>query len=98
MTRVEKTVTDNRGEVSEFDPNGNLFHASTSNFKLSQEGQVRVYTFSNYVVTAGPNAGAQMQGSKSFLYRIDGDKMFEVWGMREGDREPPATYLWERAK
>ncbi len=94
--RNEKTIDGNRDTVAELDANGNTIYSHTATFKLTLDGNVRTFTFSNFVVTAGPNLGAQIPGSRSFIYKLDGDTMYEIWGVLDSDRKPPLIYVWKR--
>lgn len=96
--RVEKVIDGNRETVTTFDTNGNTIESHTDNFQLKLDGRVRVFTYSNYVVTAGPNLGAQFPGPSSYLYKLDGDTLHEVWGLLEGDRAAPIAFAWKRIK
>ena len=95
---MEKHISGNRDTVTHLDPNGNVIHTHSADFKLSQEGGVRVFTFSNLVVTAGPKIGAQQQGPNSFLYRVNAEKFVEVWGLRDGDPQVIDVLIWHRPK
>jgi hypothetical protein len=96
--RLDKLIDGNRDTVDEFDANGNKIRSHSATFKLKLDGSVRIFTFSNLVVTAGPDLGAQFPGPTSFLYKIDGDTMYEVWGLLEGNKNPPLVFIWKRQK
>jgi hypothetical protein len=95
---IEKQISGNRDTITELDPNGNVIHSHGSDFKLSQEGSVRVYTYSNQVVTAGPKTGAQQLAPSSFLYRVNAERFVEVWGLRDGDPQVLNIFIWQRPK
>ena len=96
--RVERDVDGGTDTLTEFDANGNVVHSHGSTFQLKHDGGVRVLTFSNLTVTAGPHNGLQQPAPASFLYRLEGETMFEVWGLLEGDRRPPSIIVWQRPK
>jgi hypothetical protein len=97
--QIEKVVTGNSDVYSEYDANGNLIHAHTAEFRLSRDGQTRVFTFFNYEITAGQNVGFRNPKPRSFLYRIDDDVMYEVWGLRESDASSRLNVMvWTRKK
>jgi hypothetical protein len=96
--RLEKLIDGNRDTVDEFDTNGNKIRSHSANFKLKLEGSVRIFTFSNLVVNAGPDLGAQFPGPTSFIYKLDGDTMYEVWGLLDGNKNPPLVFVWKRNK
>ncbi|MCA9249315.1 MAG: hypothetical protein KDA42_19470 [Planctomycetales bacterium] len=94
--RVEKLVEGNQDTVTHLDANGNIIHAHRSDFKLERAGAVKLYTFSNSEAIAGPNLGARREGPRSFLYRIENNTMYEVWGLTSGDASPLAVLVWKR--
>jgi hypothetical protein len=96
--RIEKLIDGTRDTITEFDANGNTIHSHTGTFKLTLDGSVRLFTFSNITVTAGPNLGAHIPGPGSFIYKLDGDTLYEFQGLLEGDRRPLAVYVWKRVK
>lgn len=98
VLHAEKLVTDCHGIVTETDPSGNVIHSHNGDFKLQREAGVRLVKFQNATVTAGPDTGARQQGTSSFLYRLDGDTMYEVWGLCDGDATLPTIIVWRRAK
>lgn len=96
--RVVKQVEDGVDVVTHFDAQGNTIHSHTSNFELSEHGPFRVFTITNRVVTAGADNGAQSSKRLSYAYRVEGDRMIEVWGLLAGDRGAPRTIVWNRIK
>lgn len=96
LYRVEKLVEGDRDTVTHVDQNGNVIHAHQSDFKLERSGRVRIYTFSNSTAIAGPNIGGQRAGPESYVYRLQGKTMFEVWGLLEGDRRPLGVLVWKK--
>lgn len=96
--RVEKKVTGESDFVTHFDAQGNVVHSHASEFELERHGPLRVFTVKGSVVTAGPNMGMRHGGRRSFVYRIEGDRMIEAWGLLDADRGPPNVFIWQRAK
>jgi hypothetical protein len=96
--RVEKAVVDDRDTVSHFDQQGNLIHSHVSDVELVREGPLRLFKILNSTVTAGPDTGKQHGAPRAFCYRIEGDKMIEVWGLLETDRGGPRVIVWDRVK
>jgi hypothetical protein len=96
--RVEKAVVGERDTVTHFDQQGNLIHTHVSEFELRREGPFRVFVIRNTLVTAGPDSGERRPGPRSFAYRIEGEKMIEVWGLLETDRGAPRVVVWDRVK
>jgi hypothetical protein len=59
---------------------------------------VHVLSFFNVLVTAGPNKGHADPGTRSYIYRFDGDVFAEAWGLLEGDESPPRMFYWRKIK
>jgi hypothetical protein len=96
--RVEKKVEGEANLVTHFDAQGNVVHAHASDFELERHGPLRVFTVKGSVATAGPNMGMRQGGRRSFVYRIEGDRMIEAWGLLDADRGPPNVFVWERVR
>ena len=96
--RVEKRVEGKRETLVMIDSNGNTAYAQTNKFELTLENGIRRFTFRDLVVTAGPDQGGKRPGPESFQYRLEGDTLYEVWGLIEGDRRPLALIVWQRPK
>ena len=79
------------------DAAGTVLYSHKSEFTIERQGKVRVLTFSNVTVTAGPNVGAVDKAPQSFLYRVTEKQFVEVWGVLEGDVTPPRLVVWDRA-
>jgi hypothetical protein len=98
VLRVEKRVDRKHETLMMFDSNGNTIYAQTDNFELTLENGIRRFTFRDLVVTAGPDQGGKRPGPESFQYRLEGDTLYEVWGLIEGDRRPLSLFVWKRPK
>jgi hypothetical protein len=96
--RIEKVIDGHRDTITHFDANGNTIHSHSGTFKLSLEGNVRIFTFSNITVTAGPNLGAQIPGPGSFAYKLEGDTLYEIQGLLTTDSRPLLAFAWKRIK
>lgn len=96
--RVIKDVFENHDTVTTYDDVGNVVTAHRSEFKIEKRGPVRVFSFFNSVVTAGPDKGAQHFETNSYIYRVDDEAFIEVWGMLDGDPNPVRVLGWKRVK
>ena len=96
--RAVKEVGDGRSLVTTFDDVGNVVESHTSEFKVEKRGPVRVFSFFNLVVTAGPSKGHTQFETNTFIYRVDDESFTDVWGMLEGDGRPPQMTVWRRIK
>lgn len=96
--RVIKDVFEDHDTVVTYDDVGNVVTAHRSDFKIEKRGPVRVFSFFNSVVTAGPDKGAQHFETNSYIYRVEDDSFIEVWGMLDGDPNPVRVLGWKRVK
>ena len=96
--RVVKDVANGQSNVATYDDAGNVVESHQSQFKVEKRGPVRVFSFFNVVVTAGPNKGHTLLETNSFIYRIEGDTIIEAWGLLENDPNAPRMFAWRRVK
>lgn len=82
--------------VTAYDDKRNVIHAHESEFKIEQSGKVRIFTFFNRTITAGPNAGQKSKEPVSFVYRVAENRFIEVYGVLDGDTNVPNMIIWER--
>src|SRR5215217_574887 len=85
--KVVKVVAGNRETVTTYDAAGNVTYAHAVQFRLEREGKVRVFTFFNREVTAGPTKGQKVAEPSSYVYRLNGDTFEEVWGFLPGQEK-----------
>ena len=96
--RVIKDVTGDQSVVTTYDDVGNVVEAHTATFKVEKRGPVKVLSYFNFIVTAGPQKGVVDFATRSYIYRVDGDTIGEAWGLLEGDDSPPRMFYWQRVK
>jgi hypothetical protein len=96
--RMVKTHAEGKTTLTTRDPAGNVVEAKTSEYRLKETEVVRIFTYSNNTITAGPNAGVAVPGEFAYLYRIEGDRFYEIRGVLKGDKDPFAVLVWERVK
>lgn len=82
--------------LTAFDATKRVLYAKTSQYHTEIHGKVKVFVFSNSKYTAGPDAGKTDKRTKSYVYRVDGKKFYEVRGMVDGIEETPGMIVWER--
>lgn len=96
--RATKQIKGSKETITFYDAAGKVFHRHTVDFKLSKSGQVRVFTYSNFEVTEGPQKGATMPGSVSYIYRVTENQFREVTGfLSEDEGEDAALTIWTKA-
>lgn len=79
-------------------PDGTVVESKTSEYRVSETDAVRIFTYFNNVVTAGPNAGRRAAGESSYIYRIDGDRFYEIHGLLKSDERPVQVIVWDRVQ
>jgi hypothetical protein len=98
MFRIVKDVAGDQSTVTTYDDVGRVVMAHTSTIKVEKRGDVRVLTFFDLKVTAGPGKGSEQKGPQSYVYRLHNDIFAEAWGLLEGDTSPPRIIYWKRQK
>ena len=97
--RVVKEVKGNREIVRSYDKDGKESYAHAVEFRLERQGDVRVYTFFNREVIAGPNKGQMVAEPASYIYRLRDDTFEEVWGFLPGqEKRELLAAKWRRVK
>ena len=97
--RSVKVIEGNKTILRRFDPNGAIYWAHTSEFRVAITGRVRVFTFFNLEVTAGPNKGSKSEEESSYIYRVDDNTLVEAHGLLIGkEDDEPRIVIWKRVK
>ena len=95
--RVVKQVSGNSETVTTYGADGKVINAHTAKFELERRGGVPVYTFYDRRITAGPEQGRSEGAARSYVYRLRGDEMAEVWGLLQGQEQREITVIrWRR--
>lgn len=94
-TRSVKIIEGNIETMRRYNLQGKLSREWQVEFILQKDGDLKIFTF--YPVGGKPGQGA------SFLYRIQGDRFFDVPGMFTGEKyrnylREPAFWVWNRVK
>lgn len=96
--KVVKVHQGNETTLTIFDSEGAVVVAKRSEFRLEYTGKVRIFTFFNNVITAGPDKGQTDKEPHSYIYRITGDTFIEVNGLLIGDEADAVVFAWQRVK
>ena len=97
--RVVKEVRGNRETVTTYDREGKLTYGHSVEFRLERQGDVRVFTFFNREVTAGPSKGQKVPEPASYIYRLRDDTFEEVWGCLPGqEKRELLAAKWRRVR
>ncbi|WP_182868444.1 hypothetical protein [Stieleria mannarensis] len=95
------TIKHHRGDhtvVTTYDPNKHPIQSHRSEYDIDTSGAVPVFRYRNKVVLVGPNAGAKDERESAYIFRIDGDRFYEIHGMLPGDEGKPSLRMWQRLK
>ena len=98
MFRSVQDIAGDQSAVTTYDDAGNIVAAHSATIKTEKRGSIRVLSFFNLLVTAGPDKGHTEPGTSSYIYRLDGDVFSEAWGLLEGDNSPPRILYWRKMK
>ena len=96
--RIVKQHRAGETTLSVYDEEGKLVHQHQSKYKLSESGEVQIFTYFGMKATAGPAKGQERTGARAYVYRIHGDSFFEFRGALRDDTAPPGTTVWQRVK
>ncbi len=98
IVRIVKEHDKDSTTVTVYDPQGTVLTAKVSKFRLETKGKVRIFTFYDNLIIAGPRKGQANKQPKSYIYRVLDDKFFEVQGMLIDEAEDPGVLVWRRVK
>jgi hypothetical protein len=70
MLTIVKEHKHNATFLTAFDDQGQVLYAHQSQYRHERSGKVRIFTFYNRKITAGPNAGKELPQAESFNYRL----------------------------
>src|SRR5262245_52080945 len=98
LFRAVQDIDGDQSTVMTYDDVGNVVAAHTATIKVEKRGPIRVLSFFNLTVTAGPDKGYKELGTSSYIYRFNGEIFSEAWGLLEGDDSPPRILYWKKIK
>ena len=97
VVTVVKSERDRKSVVTAYDHKGNVLHSHTSDFELKCVGDVRIFRYSNRTVTQGPDKGTIQKEPREYIYKIVGDRMYEIQGaLISQERQSPSITVWKR--
>jgi hypothetical protein len=94
--RIVKSHLDGTTTLHVTDGDGNVVESKTSEYRLSETDEVRIFTYFNNVITAGAEAGGRVPGEFAYIYRIDRDRFYEIRGLLKNDDGPVEVIVWDR--
>lgn len=94
--KLVKEHSGGRTTVTAFDSANRVLYSKTSEYHTERQGNVKVMVFKNSKFTAGPDAGKTDNRTKSYVYRVDANRFYEVRGIVIGVHEPVGLVVWDR--
>ena len=80
------------------DADGKVLHSHHSQYELERTGKVRIFKYWNRTVTDGSDAGRVDPEPRSYIYRVIGNRFYEIHGVLTEDQRSPAIFIWNRVK
>jgi hypothetical protein len=97
--RAVKEIQDNVETISYFNAAGQLVHAHKVKVELKRLGPARLFTYTDYTITAGPNKGLKTNRGGAYLYKVEGDRFLEIVNALVGQEKDNFSVLtWKRVK
>jgi hypothetical protein len=90
--RCVKQIAGNREVVTYYGDDGKVQREHIVEFRLEKHGPVKLFTFWNTEITEGPEKGKKVEGKRSYIYRLVGDELSEVWGFLPDQEKRPISY------
>lgn len=96
LNRIVKQHEAGNTTLSVYDEAGKVLHQHQSQYKLSESGGVKIFTYFGMEATAGPAKGQKREDANAYVYRIHGNSFYEFRGALSGDTSPPGMIVWQR--
>lgn len=97
LVRATKEIHGNHEVVTYYGRNDKLLEAHAVDIQLSRMGDLKIFTYSNWVATEGPSKGHKSPNPVSYVYRADDNTFVEAWGfMPNQASRPPMISMWVR--
>ena len=96
--KMTKEVEGNAETVTYRDAKGNVERAHTVKITLRRAGPIKIFVFHDHEVTAGPDKGDKMEGSRAYIYKVVGDTFVEIWGVLGDEDQEIRVLRWKRQK
>src|SRR5690606_12323712 len=93
-----KTAQAGKSTVTGRDSQGNKRDERHSEYEPQRSGEARIFKYSNRTVTHGPEAGQVDPRPRRYVYRMSGDRFYEIHGVLTDDERPPAIFIWNRVE
>jgi len=99
VRRAVKEIKGSRETVTFWGDDGKVLRAHTVEIKVTKNGDLHVFTYSNMEVIDGQEKGAKQAGPNSYVYRADDEAFYEILGLLPGEEKQPVIVReWKRVK
>lgn len=97
LRRATKEIRGTHEVVTYFGDEDKLLGAHEVDLNVERRNGIRIFTYSNWVGTAGPEKGHKSPQPVSYIYRADDNTFTEVWGFMPGQEgRAPLVLMWVR--
>lgn len=97
LRRATKEIHGTHEVVTYFGDHEQVLQAHEVDFKLERRQGIKIFTYFNWVSTAGPDLGHKSPAPVSYIYRADDNTFAEVWGFVPGqENRSPLVLIWIR--
>lgn len=96
--RITKNIQGDRETVTYYNSDGSVEHAHAVTFAVRRAGPVRIFSFSDQEMTAGPDQGKKTDARGEYVYKVVGETFVEIWGVLGDEDRDPEVLRWQRAK
>ena len=99
LRRAVKDIKGSRETVTFYGDGDKVLRAHTVDIKLTKNGDLHVFTYSNMEVIDGEGKGTRDAETHSYLYRADDEAFYEIVGLLPGEEKQPVVVReWKRVK
>jgi uncharacterized protein (TIGR03067 family) len=97
MVRATKEIHGTHEVVTFYGQDDKILDAHEVDFEVQRFGPIKVFTYSNWIATAGSEKGHKSPNPVSYIYRADDNTFCEAWGFMPGqEKRPPMVAMWVR--
>jgi hypothetical protein len=97
--RATKLIEGRTETITYYDRDGKLLQAHRVEITLTREGGVRHFKHSEIEIIAGPRKGLKSDRRGGYVYKVRGDRFYEIQGVLvQEDQDPLGVLVWQRKK
>lgn len=96
LRTVKEHRPDNTTILTVYNEQGQKLYARRSEYEVDSSGTVPIFRFGNRTILTGPQRGETDTRDSAYIFRIEGNRFYEISGMLPGDSGRPSLIVWER--